>query len=171
MARKQRTPEVLRSASDHLHYEFTRFNSLADVVMSGVLGQGPLHDAALESFTLHARLLVHFLYSKDPQPDDVIAEDYFGELSQWLEKRPGKTGTLEMIHKRVAKEVAHLTYARLEVAPGDKPWPVDQIAVDINMAFKVFLEHVSKDRLSPKWESVKLVRWHLLLRPLDPTAN
>ncbi len=157
MARKQRTSEVLCSASGHLHYEFIMFNSLAQAVMSDVLGQGPLHDAVLESFTLHARILLGFLYAEKPRLGDVIAEDYFDEPSQWLDKRPKMTETLSLIHKRVGKLVAHLTYDRLEVTPEDKIWPVDRIIEDMDIAFAAFLEHVSKDRLSPEWKLVKFV--------------
>jgi hypothetical protein len=159
MARKQRTPEVLCSASGHLYYEFNMFFSLGQTMMSGVLGKGPLHDAVLESLTVHARALLDFLYATEkPRPDDVIAEDYFDEPSRWREIRPQMTATLTMARERVGKEVAHLTYARLEGTPEDKQWPVAQIAEDINIALAAFLEHVSKDRLSPIWESVKIAR-------------
>lgn len=124
------------------------FNSLAQAMASGVFGQGVLNNAALESFTLHARTLLDFLYADKPQADDVIAEDYFDVPAQWLTIRPTKTETLGAIHKRVGKEVAHLTYVRLGVTAEAKQWPFGQIAHDINIALNAFLSNVSKDRLS-----------------------
>jgi hypothetical protein len=123
------------------------FNSLAQAMASGVFGVGALNNAALESFILHARVLLDFLYAEKPQPDDVIAEDYFNELSQWQTVRPEKTKTLKVIHKRVGKEVAHLTYARLEVTAVAKEWQFIQIAKEINAVFDAFLNNVAKNRL------------------------
>lgn len=153
MTRQQRTPEMLRDISEHLFYEFWMFNSLAQAMASGVFGQGALNNAALESFTLHARALLDFLYAEKPQADDVIAEDYFDEPSQWLTVRPEKTETLKVIHKRVGKEVAHLTYARLEVTAETKQWLFIQIANEINSAFDAFLKNVAENRLGSSLSS------------------
>jgi len=154
MTRQQRTPEILCDTSEHLFYEFWMFNSLAKAMASGVFGQGAPNNAALESFTLHARALLDFLYAEKPQAGDVIAEDYFDEPSQWLTVRPEKTETLKVIHKRVGKEVAHLTYARLEVTAEAKQWPFIQIAKEINTVFDAFLNNVAKNRLGSSLSSV-----------------
>jgi hypothetical protein len=37
----------------------------------------------LESFVIHARALLQFLYAETPRPDDVIAEDFFEDPSAW----------------------------------------------------------------------------------------
>ena len=154
MTRQQRTPEVLRATSEHLFYEFWMFNSLAQAMASGLFGQGVLNNAALESFTLHARAMLDFLYAEKPQADDVIAEDYFDKPSQWLTVRPEKTETLKVIHKRVGKEVAHLTYARLEVTAEAKQWPFIKIASEINSVFDAFLNNVAENRLGSNVNSV-----------------
>lgn len=148
MIRQQRTLETLRDTSEHLFYEYWMFNSLAQAMASGIFGQGALNNAVLESFTLHARILLNFLYAWEPKPDDVIAEDYFDEPSQWLTVRPEKTETLNvMIPTRVGKEVAHLTYARLDITAEAKQWPFIQIANEINTVFNAFLNNVAKNRL------------------------
>jgi hypothetical protein len=147
MLRQQRTLETLRDTSEHLFYEFWMFNSLAQAMASGIFGQGALNNAALESFTLHARTLLDFLYAQKSQADDVIAEDYFDQPSQWLTVRPEKTETLNAIHKRVGKEVAHLTYVRLDVTAEAKQWPFIQIYYEIITVFNAFLNNVAKNRL------------------------
>jgi hypothetical protein len=155
MNRQQRTPKILRDASEHLFYEYGMFNSLAQAMASGIFGPGLLNNAALESFALHARTLLDFLYAENLQTDDVIAEDYFDESSQWLTVRPEKTETLNMIRKKVGKQIAHLTYTRLKVTTEDRQWLFIQIASEINTIFDVFLNNVAENRLCPSLISIK----------------
>jgi hypothetical protein len=140
MARETRTDEELRGASEHLAYEIEMFFAMARALGSGALGVGPLANAALESFTIHARTLLHFFYADKPQPDDVIAQDYFSDPQEWQEKRPSKTPLLETLHRRVGKEVAHLTYVRLAVTNEQKQWNFGQISNDITIVLNKFLE-------------------------------
>ena len=156
MTRKQLSSNVLHHTSEHLLYEFSMFNSLAQAMMSGVFGQGALYNAVLESFTLHARVLLDFLYAEKPKVDDVIAEDYFDTPADWLTARPKKTEQLGVIHKRVGKEVAHLTYARLDVTAEEKQWQFAQIANEMNAVFDTFLTNVTKEKLGPSWGKVKV---------------
>jgi hypothetical protein len=150
MTRQRRTPEQLRGASEHLLYEFRMLSSLARAMELHALQPGTLHDAALESFTVHARILLHFLYAEKPRSDDVIAEDYFDDATQWERLRPQIAETIKGVDWRVGKEVAHLTYARLGVTPEAKVWPVIQIANEISRTFDVFRGNVSADRLDPR---------------------
>lgn len=155
MKRKQQTQEELRKASNHLHYEIWMFTSLARGMASGITGKGVIHNALLESFTIHARVLLDFLYAKKPQPDDVIADDFFPTSQEWKEVRPKKTEVLEKVHKRVGKEVAHLTYARQDVTPEMKPWSYLQILHDIEVSFNEFLRIVPMEFLGERWENEK----------------
>ena len=151
MIRKQQTKETLRSASEHLFYEYWMFNCLTQSMMSGIFGQGAINNAVLESFTLHARALLDFLYSEKPKADDVLADDYFDDPVQWSSVKPEKTETLKMVHTRVGKEIAHLTYARLDINTKAKQWQFAQIANDLNTVFGQFLTSVEKDKLGPSW--------------------
>jgi len=75
MSRKVRTEAELKEVSEHLHYEVCMLTSLARGIASGIAGQGPILNALLESFVVHVRVLMDFLYNKSPKPDDVIAQD------------------------------------------------------------------------------------------------
>ena len=158
MTRPTRTTAELIAASEHLHYEIWMFVALANGMASGIVGQGPINNALLESFTVHGRILLDFLYSDKPQADDVIAEDFFPDPDQWLQSRPPKTDLLKSVHRRVAKEVAHLTYARQVVTPETKPWPFVQVANDVNAVFSRFLSKVPLNSLGPNWEDLKRQR-------------
>ncbi len=154
----QRTSETLQAASEYLNYELGMFNSLAQAMLSGVFGKGALNNAVLESFTFHARILLDFLYAKNPKPDDVIAEHYFDDPAVWLAVRPNKSELLEGVHKRVGKEVAHLTYARIGITSEEKEWQFAQIMSEVNAVFKIFLDNVSKENLGQSWKTNKSSR-------------
>ena len=151
--REKRTPEVLRKASKHLHYEFRMLTSSARGLASGITGKGVIHNALLEAFTIHARVLLKFLYDENPRADDVVADDFFPTSQEWKEVRPKMTEILEKVHRRVGKEVAHLTYARQDVTPETKGWHYLQILNDIEVSFNEFLRIVPEELLGPRWEN------------------
>lgn len=154
MDRKIRTEQELQEASDHLHYEIWMLTSLAHGIASGIAGQGPIANALLESFVIHVRGLMNFLYNQSPQPDDVVAQDYFSPTDEWEWRniRPALSELLRQAKRRAGKEVAHLTYARLDVTPETKPWPIIQIANEISAVINVFLENVPKSKLGKQWK-------------------
>jgi hypothetical protein len=152
MHRKVRAPEELQEASTHLRYEVTMLTTLANGIASGVAGQGAIANALLESFVTHVRNSIDFLYADNPKPDDVIAEDFFGAPEQWKQHRPALSQALLQAKRRAGKEVAHLTYARLAVAPEAKPWPFMQIAREVADLIKLFVEHVPLGNLSSEWK-------------------
>jgi len=147
MARLQRTDQELQKASDHLHYEIWMLASLANGIGSGIAGQGPIANALLESFVIHVRALMDFLYNDNPQPDDVIADDYFSSPDEWRNARPELTELLKSSKRRAGKEVAHLTYARLDVTQETKPWAFIQIANEISAVINIFLQRAPKTKL------------------------
>jgi hypothetical protein len=151
MARQKRTDHVLQEASKHLHYEFWMLASLAGGLASGITADLWLRNALLESFVIHVRVLIDFLYAERPKPDDVIAADYFSPSEEWEKLRPAQSETLERARIRAHKELAHLTYARLNVTPETKPWPFIEIAKEIHSVMDIFLANVPKHLLSGQW--------------------
>jgi hypothetical protein len=150
-SRSIRSDEDLRKISTDLYYEVWMLESLARAMASGALGKGPLANAVLEAFTIHVRGVMDFLYSESPRPDDVIAQDFLPSNIDWQRVRVAPTAALKLARERAGKEVAHLTYARLNVTPEAKPWPFLEIAQDVSKAFGVFLQNASKDKLDDKW--------------------
>ena len=146
--------EELREASNHLHYEIRMLTSLANGIASGIPGQGPIANALLESFVIHVRAVMDFLYAEKPQADDVIAEDFYDTPDQWPKIRPALSELLSHAKRRAGKEVAHLTYARLDVTPEIKPWRFVQIANEILTVINTFLENVPKSKLGSQWKTL-----------------
>jgi hypothetical protein len=147
MPRTQRTKKELQKASDHLHYELWMLKSVANI-LTGDRTDVVINNALLESFSIHARVLLDFLYDDVPRNDDMNAIDY---CSEWTGIRPEKSNLLGKLHLRVGKEVAHLTYARLQVSPDLRGWAFLEIANEISKIMKAFICGVPKDRLSEKW--------------------
>ncbi len=127
---------------------------------------GDIHNALIESFAIHARSLVSFLYwqnegggelskckgGKRPYRDDVFAEVFFDEVKTWSEQRPTKSGLLKTIHKRVGKEIAHLTFLRLDLTDDGKQWDCVNIAKDIAIVLREFLSVVPHHRVSSSFQ-------------------
>lgn len=63
-------------------------SSLAQAMASGIASQGWLTNALLESFVIHVRGVMDFLYNDTPQPDDVVAQDFFASNDAWVKIRP-----------------------------------------------------------------------------------
>ncbi len=147
----------LRGIFEHLAYEVQMFAETAEVLSTwGALRdptdeQRVIVNALLESFTIHTRSLLDFLYSPSrPKGDDVVAEDFFDDPKVWYRQRPAKSDLLKGVHKRVAKEVAHLTYARIGITPEAKQWQFNAIAVELVQVFQKFANLLPADLTKPK---------------------
>jgi len=110
-----------------------------------------LANAALEAFAIHVRVVLDFLYNDTPRNDDVIAQHFLPSTKQWSALRPSMSSELVLARARTGKEIAHLTYARLDVTPQTKPWPFAAIANDVSSAFSVFRSNAVKERLHEMW--------------------
>ncbi|MBI4732716.1 MAG: hypothetical protein HY781_11460 [Chloroflexi bacterium] len=153
MKRKKRSNEELQASSKHLFYEYSMFVSLARGMASGIFQQGIINNALLESFTIHVRTLLDFLYATEKaKPDDVIAEDYFQKPEEWHQKRPPKTELLQGVHRRVGKEIAHLSYVRLSITQEEKQWHFVKITNDVNSVVNQFASAVPPHLLFPEWK-------------------
>lgn len=157
MTKKQRDPNEVREVSKDLHYEITMFNTLATTLATGVLGEGTiLNSAALESFLMHARNLLEFLFfgpkRRDRWPDLVIAEDFLYRPDEWPTERGEMDPALTDLWDRTGQELMHLTYGRLAVQ--DKRWYFLELAAAMNAVLERFIALVPTNRLSPEcWPS------------------
>jgi len=134
------------------------FQALAKGMSSGIAGEGPINNALLESFTIHVRALIGFFFSENPRNDDIVAEDFFLDPNDWINKRSLKTDLLEKAKKRADKEVAHLTYTRLEITPEQKQWEFLKIFNDLQVLIEIFLDTVSSHLLGSNWDETKQKR-------------
>jgi len=115
-----------------------------------------IKNAILESFCIHVRGLMDFLFNENPRPDDVVAGDYFEDPGNWVEVRGEMSDFLKIAKVRVGKEVAHLTYGRLDVTPDKKKWEFLKIFGELNRVIKMFLVSVQDEVLDKKWQEIRV---------------
>lgn len=81
--KKARTllPKELKIASGWLIYEYWMLKGLAQLLLQGndLAENSLLRNAALDSFLIHARALVNFLYRKPMHETDAVAGDYLDD--------------------------------------------------------------------------------------------
>jgi hypothetical protein len=110
------------------------------------------HDALIESWTIHVRNMMHFLRAVKPQPDDIVARDFFtgSEWHRFLPRRP-RDDAEKQIDRRINKEIGHLTYARTKVAPEKKQWQLSAITAKVGDDLLIFIKNVPMNRVEPKF--------------------
>lgn len=154
--RPHRSDKDLQAISKHLIYEFGMLQQTCELARTEDVRARK--SAFLESFAIHARNLLDFFYSpagpkKYPQPDDVIAEDFFDSPSSWHNNRPAKSEVMKSLHRRVAKEIAHLTYERLNNMTVGPKWPNSQIANEMRAVILKFKELAPANRIGKNFNS------------------
>jgi hypothetical protein len=157
MKRSNQNIRNLREASDALHYELSMLRFGARALASGIFGEcrTPIRNALIESFASHARVLIDFFYSENPQNDDIIAQHFFSPPNKWAEIRPPKSETLAEAKMRANKLLAHLTYTRLKENT-DKRWPVTEIIKDLEKVLHSFSQNVPTEHLGSRWKTNSL---------------
>ncbi len=143
--------DKLLKISHHLWYEFSMFLILIQRLGKGFSPGSIENNVFLESFALHVRNLIDFLYNDKSQSNDVYAGDYFQSKEDWIKMRPKITELLDKSKRRANKEVSHLTYSRIDITPDEKRWHFIEISRDIYKAFDIFVKHVDKELLGSDW--------------------
>lgn len=156
MERKDRTAEEKRQASEQLLYEVTMLEKLGSMLAA----QPPDDDvicgnAMLESFSIHARVLIDFFYPVNPRPNDVIANDFLGAPDQWATICPPKSELLDHVEQRVGREVVRMNYDRQEVVPILIGSPFGKIVAELHRIFQRFLKAVPAEFLGPRCAEFK----------------
>jgi len=142
-------PEKLHTFSGvHLHYEIDTCEKAARLLSTTPSGH-PLNNFLVESYALHLRSLIDFLYWK-PKQDDVNAIQFVKSEGKWLAERGAKPPkVLSEARTRADKQIVHLTKKRFADGAPEKNWkPGIEIAVLVD-GLRLFLAHADPDRLHP----------------------
>lgn len=112
-----------------------------------------LVNALLNTFALHARNLIDFLYSRSDgkdYPTDIVIEDLVGEaiLTKYL---PTISPLLSEARVKANKQATHLTMERIEFEQVDKKgWKFFAIAEEIKKALAAIAPHIPQSRINDK---------------------
>jgi hypothetical protein len=149
--------EYLHSYShEHVYYEFDMMLELASNLEAGlpiesaVPGRAEfLMMALLESWVLHVRNVIDFLYPVRPRETDVIAADFHQE-GAWSALCPTISSSLQEAKRRADKELAHMTTGRIAGTPPEKVWEVSALAAELTPLMRLFADKAVASRLSPR---------------------
>ncbi|MBN1361919.1 MAG: hypothetical protein JW993_15085 [Sedimentisphaerales bacterium] len=138
-----RTPEELRGASKALYYELLMLDATARALSPRTTHEPHVGNAILESFLVHARNLIDFLYLPKGGADDILAGDFFEKHDDWRRLRPKESAALKVAKKKMNKLLAHLTYSRLKTGETDSKWDIMGLRSEIVSRMAVFVDNVA----------------------------
>jgi len=148
-------PYLLEYSAEHLKYEFDMFSWLGRVCGNATVQIGAptaadatrLNNVLIESFAVHIRNVIDFLYIDTPQPTDVVAADFL-PAGAWGKIRPPISVTLEAARKRANKEIAHLTTSRIAGGPPEKGWDFSGLTSEVRPLLQLFVANALGTRCS-----------------------
>lgn len=146
--RRKRTPAELRAISQVLQYEVWMFASALRTLAMGIFGQGATNNSILESFAVHTRGTIDFLFPPGNARDtDLVADDFFDDPKEWRSRRGEMSDFLKATRQRVGVLVAHLTEERVGITPERKSWDFRAILLEVRDHLRTFVAHVAGDRI------------------------
>lgn len=152
-SRSKRTVKELKQASLIIQYELNSLYLCYDILQASCVGwssndrEKGISNAFLHAMLLAARNLLAFLYSHEPRENDIIAEDFFDDPSEWSKRRlvPSPEMDKRVMIGQISKRLAHLTWDR---ADGTKPlWEDFRIVWNICLVLQSFVELADDARI------------------------
>lgn len=148
--------ELKQYADEHIQYEIDMLiwstGILAFLAAKKAEGYLPwaINNGLLNTYSLHARNLINFLYSRSKgtdYPTDIILEDYVhaDAISNSL---PEITPHLEEALTKANKQAAHLSTNRIQYEQSGKEWLFIELSKQILVAFAPIAPHIPKSRIS-----------------------
>lgn len=141
----------LKEASHHLYYEWWMLEESAKIAPRNQVEV----NAKIESFCLHARNLLEFLYDNGGDEDSFRAIDFFDNKSGYLSRIKAKYPVPHKILTRLNKELTHLTYSRIRGSPPEKVWYFADVIHNIAGPVHEFLRMCPSELLDPELISIK----------------
>jgi|SRR3989344_7497931 len=143
--------ELLDYSKEHLYYEVEMLLTVGGVLLTEFLGEtSHVHkNALIESFVVHLRTVITFLYpTAIIKETDMYAKYFFSDPRAWEAIRPNPSRTLEAARQRAHKEVGHLTTERIAGAhDAEKEWPVRELLEEIKPILILFCTSADKNKL------------------------
>lgn len=158
-------------ANEHLQYEVDMLVASAAILghLAYKAGEGLIpwiiYNGLLNTFAIHARNLINFLYSRSRNTDrrtDIIIEDYVTP-SLLASILPPISPLLDQTLAKAAKQVAHLTKDRIDYEKEGKEWKFVQLTQEILGILKVVVPYIPDTRIGSDFK-IKL-SWPVIRIP------
>lgn len=136
----------MQLASELLAYEIWMFYSIVDILSDKRdYSHQAIHNAILESFVIHMRIIIDFFYNDNPKNDDITINDFVDE--DWIKSEiPDR---LKLARNRSNKEIAHLTFKRTTIEQ-DKQWKFHEIKNDLQILIDCFIHNMDKKLITER---------------------
>ena len=121
----------------HVRYEYEMLVKTAQCLYSKP-PDPVIMNALIESYAIHARNIIDFLFPDKPRPDDITASRF---LPGWNKNLPS---FLKDIRREINKRVSHLTEVRIK--EGD--WNVPDITKDLGKILNQFFTQYNNPKLT-----------------------
>jgi hypothetical protein len=141
--------QLLAYSKEHLYYEIDMFFRVGmQLSQSDWASQEPTvvasRNALIESFLIHLRNLLLFLYPYGAEDEDVISDDFFEKpIEDWKRKRTTESGTFREARARASHEVCHLTVSRQPL----QKWLFAELMQELKPVLQIFVDNASTTRL------------------------
>jgi hypothetical protein len=145
--------ELLRYSKQHLKYEIEMlFNVGIKLLQTYFSKDDPESvidkNVLVESFAIHLRNLLLFLYPQRSDKRDVISNYFFLEpITEWQQKRPKDTESLRDLRTRASQEISHLTVLRRDGTDDPQGWPIRKIMDEMKPILEIFVNNASSQKL------------------------
>ena len=139
--------QLLDYFTEHVRYEVQMLlNATSGILQKLKVPQGLQH-MAVESYAMHLRNLITFLYPSSLRDTDIYAKDFFIEEETWKKVRPELSETLVKAKIRADREVGHLTIFRQNGTPTGKEWDVKNLTGELMPLINLCCESADKVKL------------------------
>jgi len=150
--------ELYSYSGEHVRYEIKQLLVLGEIFREGysVTNEHELakHNSLVQSFAIHLRNLISFLYPERVLHDDVIASHFVSDRNRWSADLAPLSDSLRRARERANKEVAHLTTQRIAGTPPEKAWEPVPLITELRALMQLFVRHANPARLDPRVSDV-----------------
>ena len=140
--KKQLNSKHLYDTANHICCELETLQSLAELLASTSDENVVIQKMRLESFLIHASLLIDFLYNDKRKAKDIRAINFFNSPKQWKSLRPNKSRLLALVAPAANK---HLENPSSEALQKIMEWPFQSIANSIERVMAIFLDNIHEE--------------------------
>jgi hypothetical protein len=141
--------ELSAYSKEHVLHEISMMVNCAQHLKSAFRGSPAtvqvLRNTVIESFAIHVRNLVDFLYPTRIRGDDVVADDFF-EQGTRPAGFPAISKRFEDARTRAHKQLSHLTTGRISGNAPGKEWD-PELATEILAVLAQFVSTASQKKL------------------------
>lgn len=155
MKQKILKKRLIDFAEEHLFYEIKMLYGVVDMLHKCDMSNMYIYNALLESFVLHASVILDFFYAPEKKNDDARAIHYVKNSAEWKKALPLLNKHFAGFTRKRNKEVMHLSYKRLEVRSHEKRWGSRKITKEISKVVDLFLDHANPQLIHPSLNTLR----------------